>query len=111
MEKLENKPVRFDKKIYISHGFQGKQDNIRSIEGKIKELRKEYPNYLFISPVHTFSYLYNDTEYIEGLEMCLCLMDSCDELWIIDKNYLESKGVVSEIIYAHENDIPVYHIL
>ena len=111
MEKLENKPVRFDKKIYISHGFQGKQDNIRSIENKIKELRKEYPNYLFISPVHTFSYLYNDTEYIEGLEMCLFLMDSCDEVWMIDKNYLESKGVVSEIIYAHENDIPVYHIL
>ena len=42
--------------------------------------------------------------------MCLEIMKDCEEVWILDENYLESKGVISEIIYAHENDIPVYHI-
>ena len=108
-KELNAKPI-FARKIYVSHKFNGDQENIKIVENKIKTLRKEYPAYLFISPIHTFSYLYNETSYEEGLRMCLELMKCCDEVFVIDDNYLDSKGVVCELMFAHEYNIPVYHI-
>ena len=40
MDFKENRPVKFYKKIYISHGFGGKEENKKIVEDKIKKLRE-----------------------------------------------------------------------
>ena len=98
----------FKKKIYVSHGYGGKQENIKDVENKVKQLIKEYPDYLFISPIHCFGYLYESMTYEDGIDACLKLLDICDEIWILDDKYQASKGVMIEREYALNNNIPIY---
>ena len=95
--------------VYISHAFQGNPDNVSEIEDIISTLQEQYPNYLFISPVHTFGFLYDKVDYDKGLEMTLFLLDTCcDEMWYTpDEN---SRGVATEIAYCKEYNIPYKNI-
>lgn len=52
-----------DKVVYICHEFGGKQENALKIEHLIKELSLIYPDICFISPVHTFGFLYDTVDY------------------------------------------------
>lgn len=106
----ENKQANFKKLIYVTHPFCGNEKNVELIETKVKKLMEIYPNYLFISPVHTFGYLYNETTYEEGIDMCLRLLETCDEVWIISKYYENSKGCLIERSYAHSKGIPVFNL-
>lgn len=99
--------TEFKKKIYISHSYSGLKENKRDIEYKVKRLVKEYPNYVFISPVHTFGYLYDSCPYDTGIDLCIELLKMCDEMWIIDKGFVNSKGVMVEREYCLCNRIPV----
>lgn len=71
---------KFTKKIYISHSYSGLERNKRDIEDEVKRLAKEYPNYVFISPVHTFGYLYDSYPYDTGIDLCIELLKICDEM-------------------------------
>ena len=42
---------KYDKVIYISHGYGGKLENLSDITNKLKSFVKLYPNYLFIRNV------------------------------------------------------------
>ena len=99
--------TEFKKKIYISHSYSGLKENKRDIEYKVKRLVKEYPNYVFISPVHTFGYLYNSYPYDAGIDLCIELLKMCDEMWIADKDFVNSKGVMVEREWCLCNKIPV----
>lgn len=100
---------KYDKLIYISHAFGGKEDNLKEIEALIRACKKKYPNYLFFSPCHTFGFLYDETDYIEGLEMCLYLLEyKCDEMWYVADE--KSKGVQAELVACKQFDIPCYEI-
>lgn len=99
--------TKFTKKIYISHSYSGLKENKRDIEYKVKRLIKEYPNYVFISPVHTFGYLYDSYSYDAGIDLCIELLKMCDEMWIVDKNFVNSKGVMVEREWCLCNKIPV----
>lgn len=104
MKKIDKS--NYDNIVYISHPYQGKQENIDDIENIIKELRKEYPNCLFISSVHSFGWLYDCTSYQEGLEMTLFLLETCvDEMWVFG-DWQNSTGVQAEIAYCEEYSIP-----
>lgn len=52
---------------------------------------------------------YDVTEYQEGLNMCLWLLDKCDEMWVFGE-YEDSVGCMSEIAYCQNYLIP-YHII
>lgn len=91
------------KLIYISHMYGGKQENKDRIELIIKELVKKFPDYTFVSPVHTFGYLYNEVDYDKGMEYCLALLSKCDEMWTCSNI---SKGVQIEIDYCKRHHIP-----
>ena len=106
----KNKITRFEKKIYISHAYGGKNKNLKKLTKIIKELVKKYPNYLFISPVHAFSFEYYIDDYDYGLSKCLALLDICDEIWVTGKNYTDSKGVFRETVYAFNNNIPIKYM-
>lgn len=110
MELIENKQKEYGKVVYVSHPFNGDNANVTNIEYKILGLRNKFPNCLFISPVHTFGFLYSHTSYEEGIDMCLRLMRMCDEVWIISSDYTNSKGCLIERSYAHSLGIPVINV-
>lgn len=71
----------------------------------MKRLTNEYPNYLFVSPIHTFPFLYESVNYQKGLDMCLWLLEKCDEIWVFG-DYQSSVGCMSEIAYCQNYFIP-----
>ena len=98
--------VNYDKVIYISHPYSGLKENEEKVAEIINQLTKEYPTYLFISPIHAFSYAYHAVDYQKGIDMCLWLLDRCDEMWVYG-NWENSKGCKMEIEYCMEYNITV----
>ena len=95
--------------VYISHPYGNDEKNQLLVGELIKKLVKEYPDYLFVSPIHSFSFLYSCTTYQQGLDMCLWLLHQCDEAWVFG-DYQESVGCMAEIAYCKNHSIP-YHIM
>ena len=95
--------------VYISHPFQNNPENVKEIEDIIKGLRRLFSDYLFISPVHAFGFLYNSTTYEQGLYMTLFLLETCaDEMWVFGEDWRNSTGVKAEIEYCKKRNIPYY---
>ena len=86
-------------KIYISHPFGGKEENKYKIEAIIRELVRDNPNNVYISPVHTFGYLYNDVSCEQGTAWCLGLLSICDIMWVFG-DWEQSRGCNVEIDYC-----------
>lgn len=63
---------------------------------KIDKICKGAKGVLPISPVHLFSFMENEKEREEILNVCLSLIDFCDEVWI----YGDSAGCKIEKEYA-----------
>lgn len=107
---LNNKPRRltgdFNGVIYLSHAFGGKQENADEVAEIIRTLRKKLSDALFISPIHCFGFLYNDTEYQEGLDMTLWLLSKCDIMIAVGEI---SRGVQAEIDFCQRRKIPYIH--
>lgn len=95
--------------IYISHPYNGNEYNERMIKEIIVGLYKKYPNYLFISPVHAFDFLYKEVPYKQGIQMCLWLLEKCDEMWVFG-DWANSKGCNMEIEYCKKYNIPYKHV-
>ena len=91
--------------VYISHPFGNDFDNMTYVEDIIKELSKENPDNVYISPIHAFGFLYDCTLYEQGLNMCLELLDRCDEM-LVYGDYENSRGCIAEIEYCEDNQIP-----
>lgn len=98
--------IKYEKVVYISHKFGGDKSNIKEIESTVKRFIKVYPTYLFVSPVHTFGYLYDDVNYQTGLDYTLWLLGKCDEVWVTGNEWSSSKGVLAEIDYCKKNGVP-----
>ena len=95
--------------VYVSHPYGNDEKNQLLVGELIKKLVEEYPDYLFVSPVHSFSFLYSCTTYQKGLDMCLWLLHQCDEVWVFG-DYQDSVGCMAEIAYCKNHSIP-YHIM
>ena len=106
-----NKPCidvpTYDKKIYLSHSYGGKEENLVDVTKKLKDFVAYYPDYLFVSPVNMYNELYDCTDYQQGLNMCLALLYDCNEMWICDTNFQNSKGCMAEIEFCRKNNIPI----
>lgn len=89
--------MKYDKVIYISHPYGGKKENEDEVASIINRLQKKYPTYLFISPIHAFSFQYHAVDYEVGIQKCLWLLYRCDEMWVFG-DWKLSKGVCREII-------------
>lgn len=92
------------KRIYIAHKFGGEQKNADRVADIIRKLIKQYPDYLFISPIHCTGFYYHDIGYDDGMQYCFELLSLCEEMWIFSE---DSKGVTLEREYCRRNDIPV----
>lgn len=96
---------QFEKTVYVSHKYGGDKNNLKEVEQIIKTQQKKHPNYMFISPLHMFSFLYNDMSYEDGLELCLYQLAECDEIWVTGEKWYDSTGVIKEIEYANAHKI------
>ena len=95
---------KYEKIIYVSHKYENEKTNEEIVANRIREWQEMYPTFLFISPIHAFSFCYDNVDYYEGLNYCLFLLDTCcDELWYFGEI---SKGVGIEIEYCRQNGIP-----
>lgn len=94
--------------VYISHPYSGKKENEEKVANIINNLSIQYPNYLFISPIHAFSYAYHTLDYQKGINQCLWLLEKCDEVWVYG-DWQNSKGCKMEVDYAMEYSIPVVY--
>ena len=92
-----------DKVIYVAAPYGGNENNKQRVEEILKDLVQLYPEYCFVSPIHTFGFLYDDLSYEEGMEHCLTLLDLCSEIWIFG----DSIGTRIEREYATKYRIPI----
>lgn len=94
--------------VYISHPSSGLEENTKDIEKIVKELYKSdeaYDNCCFVSPVHCYGFMYNDTEYYKGLSFCTDLLKHCD-MMLVFGDWEQSTGCKAEIELAKELNIP-----
>jgi len=101
---------QFEKTVYVSHKYGGDKNNLKEVEEIIKTQQKKHPNYMFISPIHMFGFLYNDMSYEDGLELCLYQLAECDEIWVTGEKWYDSTGVIKEIEYANAHKIDVLFV-
>lgn len=97
------------KLIYISGKYGGKEENKIDMECAIRYFR-EYEGCVdreYISPITAFSFLYNETEYLEGLDCCLTLLDKCDKIYMLP-GWEDSTGACIEFGYAKAAGKDIY---
>ena len=92
------------KLIYLSHPFKGEKSNLDKLGKIAKQLREQYPEYVFISPLHAFGDHYHSVHYYQGLQECLELLARCDEMWVFG-DYRNSTGCLYEIEFCKKNKI------
>ena len=54
-----------------------------------------------------YNELYDCTDYQQGLDMCLALLYDCDEMWVCETDFQNSKGCMAEIKFCKKNNIPI----
>ena len=100
------------KLVYISHPSSGKLENTLDVENIIRKLLNNdevYNKYCFVSPIHTYGFMYNDTEYNRGLSYCTDLLMHCDEMWVFG-DWKNSKGCTEEVKLATKLNIPIIYL-
>ena len=83
------------KRVFISHPFSSDPEGNRvRVDIICHDLVKQ--GILPISPLHLFSFMENDLQREEILQVCFRLIDICDEVWV----YGDSEGCREERGYA-----------
>lgn len=91
--------------VYVAHPYGGLEENKKKVEEIIPKLAKDElfnmmeEDITFVSPIHTFGHLYDQVDYVEGLNMCLDLLDKCEHIVVIE-GFEKSKGCMAEYGFA-----------
>lgn len=91
--------------IYISHIYQGKEENKAEVERIVEQLKQDEPEHTYLSPINALGFLYKKMKYEDGLNDCLKLLSRCDAMYVYGETE-GSQGVKAEIRYCRENAIP-----
>jgi hypothetical protein len=84
------------KRVFISHPYKDNPTgNKKQADAICRELA-EKDGILPISPLHLFSFMEDDLQREEILQVCFRLIDICDEVWV----YGDSEGCRKEKTYA-----------
>ena len=94
--------------IYVSHIFQGKQENLERAKKIIHNLQVKDLENCYICPLLTFSYLgYGEIGYEEEMQLCEDLLVLCDKLIVASDL---SRGVEREIDLAERCNMEVEYL-
>jgi len=94
------------KVIYVAHPFGGKKENVEKVETIIIEMVRQYPDFVFYSPLHATGFYYFEKTYEEGMKDCIEILSRCDELWLC-KGWEKSRGCNIEKAWAEEHRMPI----
>ena len=94
--------------VYVSHPYGGSEENKAKVEETVRKLSSKFPLDTYVSPIHTFGFMYKDVSYKHGMKMCLDLLDACDYM-IVFGSHKSSKGCRIEIRHAKKHRIPTYY--
>ncbi len=101
-------------KIYVAHPLRGRtgspeevKRNTASVTSICQQLVQTFPEHLFLSPVHAFSFLSPHGDQSVPLALCKRMLRCCDELWVFGE-FLESDGCMQEIRWARDWLMPIY---
>lgn len=94
------------KRWYIAHPYNMQEENKQSVEQIIKQIVKDNPDVLPVSPIHATGFLYAEMEYMDGMELCFELLSMCDEL-ILCPGWEDSRGCKLEKEWAEKHGIPI----
>ena len=97
------------KVVYVAHPFQGKKENVESVEKYILNFVKKYPNYTFYSPLHATGFYYHEKSWEDGMKDCLEVLSRCDELWLCP-GWENSRGCQTEVAWAQEHDMLIREV-
>ena len=102
------------KLIYVSSKYGGDKERIKLCEEFIKELIKEdkqngEQDKIYLSPLNAFGWLYDDINYDIGLDMCLKILEKCDEMYVLP-DWENSKGCLQEIGFCKANGIKIRYL-
>ena len=97
------------KRIYVAHPYNGKEINKTRVEEFIRKMVKNNTDIMPVSPIHAMGYLYNDVGYEQGMQYCLELLKTCDEL-LLCEGWEESIGCKMEKAYAENHGIPINYV-
>ena len=103
---MEQKIIR----VYLAHPYSGLEGNKLEIE-RYMETFNNSPNadkYEIVSPVHIFEKEYTDLPYLEGIELCFALLDTCDVVLFPEDIFMNSKGCCMEYGYAIAQEKTIY---
>lgn len=94
------------KTVYVAHPFGGLQENADHAEATLKRLYAEHPNVLYISPIHATGFIYDENDYVNGMDYCLELLSRCDELYLCH-GWETSRGCLMERSFAMGREMPI----
>ena len=84
------------RRVFISHPYKDDpKGNKKRVDTICRELA-EKDDILPISPLHLFSFMEDDRQREEILQVCYRLIDICDEVWVCG----DSEGCGKEMNYA-----------
>lgn len=94
--------------IYVSHIFQGKQENLERAKKITHNLQVNDLENCYICPLLAFSHIgYNEIGYEEEMQLCEDLLTICDKLIVASDL---SEGVEREIILAEKCDMEIEYL-
>jgi hypothetical protein len=80
--------------VYVAHPYRGDEAENRERVGEImRELNKDFPEVLFLSPIHAFGWLGDDHD--RALALCRRLLAMADEIWLFG-DWRHSEGCLME---------------
>lgn len=91
-------------KIYISGAITGTDDYMERFAKAEKELTER--GYSVVNPAKVNAQLPEDTSYEEYMNMCFCMLDMCDVIYMLD-GWEKSCGANREYGYAFGNDMMI----
>ena len=94
--------------IYVSHAFQGKQENLERAKKITHDLQVKDIENCYICPLLTLSHLgYGEIGYEEEMQLCEDLLVLCDKLIVASDL---SKGVEREITLAEKCTMEIEYL-
>ena len=94
---------------YVAHPYSGKAENKAKGEAIIRRKLVDDPGGVYISPIHTLGWYYDDVEYLAGLTKCLALLIRCDVL-LLCWGWETSAGCRAEKNCAELHGIPIDYL-
>ena len=102
-------------KVYFSHEFGGKQENIDHMDEILKALYSTIGeemsslSILPVSPLHSLGFAYAYVPYDIGMEMCFELLKDCSMMVTVD-GFDDSLGVNLEKDFCKKHGIPIRNL-